>query len=404
MTQVRGGVLLAVVLVVGCIGVASAAGTTSLELSPATDEVTVNETTTVDIVVGSADGGVGSMDVQVSLSNSAVASITDVTVAGNPELESINDQDGGVRIAANGMDTSDIGEVTIATLTIQGNEAGETAIEIAENAIGDESGEGYEIDGTTSGQLTVNSASNEDKGPAVTGLEFDIDSSTVPPGMSTSGTATATFEDGSTVDVTPGALFQVQNTTVAMIDGAIITGQTPGTTTITATYSTYGGTVRATETLTVEAASDTDITVQNVTVAEPVIAGVEESVTATITNNGEQPIDRTAELLVDQNRTAATTNLDLEPGEDTTISLTYTPTVAETVQRELTVTGGSVEQTTAVDVDIRVITYANDADIVDTSGLRRSIDDWRADLIESDLLREVIDAWRDGEAVITEES
>jgi len=108
--------------------------------------------------------------------------------------------------------------------------------------------------------------------------------------------------------------------------------------------------------------------------------------------------------LVDQNRTAATTNLDLEPGEDTTISLTYTPTVAETVQRELTVTGGSVEQTTAVDVDIRVITYANDADIVDTSGLRRSIDDWRADLIESDLLREVIDAWRDGEAVITEES
>lgn len=43
--------------------------------------------------------------------------------------------------------------------------------------------------------------------------------------------------------------------------------------------------------------------------------------------------------------------------------------------------------------------YANDNGIVDTSGLRDAIADWRSDVIDTDLLRRVIGAWRSGEVV-----
>jgi hypothetical protein len=248
-------------------------------------------------------------------------------------------------------------------------------------------------------QSSTDTVSVVGRGPDVTDLAVDIDSPTLTPGASTNGTATATFEDGSTVDVTPGALLYATNTTVATVDDGTITAQTPGMTTLTAIYSTYGGTVRASESLRVEATSDIDLAVQNVTAAEPVIAGVEQPVTATITNTGNQPVDRTVELRIDQNRTAATIDLDLTPGESRTVELAYTPRVTGIAQRNLTVDVGMAQGTTMVTVDIRVITYTNDADIAHTDGLRDAIRDWRADYIETDLLRDVITAWRHGNPV-----
>ncbi len=47
----------------------------------------------------------------------------------------------------------------------------------------------------------------------------------------------------------------------------------------------------------------------------------------------------------------------------------------------------------------RLSDYANDEDVVDTTGLRAAIDDWRTGDIDTDFLRAVIDAWRTGDPV-----
>ncbi|WP_255192863.1 right-handed parallel beta-helix repeat-containing protein [Natronobeatus ordinarius] len=48
--------------------------------------------------------------------------------------------------------------------------------------------------------------------------------------------------------------------------------------------------------------------------------------------------------------------------------------------------------------------YTDDDGVVDTSGLRDAIDDWRNGDADTDLLRDVIDAWRSGEPVVTVEN
>ena len=48
--------------------------------------------------------------------------------------------------------------------------------------------------------------------------------------------------------------------------------------------------------------------------------------------------------------------------------------------------------------------YTDDDGVVDTSGLRDAIDDWRSGDADTDLLRDVIDAWRSGEPVVTVEN
>ncbi len=72
-------------------------------------------------------------------------------------------------------------------------------------------------------------------------------------------------------------------------------------------------------------------------------------------------------------------------------------TVAAYVKGELEITDTFKIETE--DTSPSIEDYTNKNDVVDTSGLRDAIDDWRTNEIGTDLLRDVISAWRSGEPV-----
>ena len=151
---VAGAVMIAITA-----GFVLGAGTTTVAVQPDSATVTAGETATVDIVVESADDGVGSIDLELAVSDSQVANITDVSVAGNPETVRTNGGNDSTRIAATGMDTDDTGTVTVATVTLTGESAGTSSLDLTVAAVGNESGSAYTPSGTTSGELTVEGGS-----------------------------------------------------------------------------------------------------------------------------------------------------------------------------------------------------------------------------------------------------
>lgn len=138
-------------------GLVLGAGTTTVAVQPESPTVSTGETTTVDIVVESADDGVGSIDLELAVADPSVANITDVSVAGNPATVRTTGDSDSTRIAATGMDTANTGTVTVATVTLTGESAGTTSLELTVAAVGNETGSAYNVSGTTSGELTVES-------------------------------------------------------------------------------------------------------------------------------------------------------------------------------------------------------------------------------------------------------
>lgn len=156
MSEIRGGLVVAGLVLVCCTaGLASAAGPTDVTVEPTDSTVYVDETVTVDVVVDAADGGVGSVDLAVTVGDGTVANVTNVTVAGNPEMVDAGGNDTHRRIVANGMDTDDNGSVTVASLTIRGNQTGSTDLDLAVTAVGDERGVSYDVEGVTDGTVSV---------------------------------------------------------------------------------------------------------------------------------------------------------------------------------------------------------------------------------------------------------
>ncbi|MBX0306061.1 hypothetical protein EGD98_20675 [Halomicroarcula sp. F24A] len=131
------------------------AGTTTVVVQPESTTITAGETTTVDIVVESADDGVGSIDLELTVADASVADITDVSVAGDPSTVRTTADNDSTRIAATGMDTADTGSVTVATVTLAGESGGTSPLDLTVAAVGNESGSAYNVSGTTSGELTV---------------------------------------------------------------------------------------------------------------------------------------------------------------------------------------------------------------------------------------------------------
>ncbi|GAB7095057.1 hypothetical protein JCM30237_22100 [Halolamina litorea] len=150
---------------------------TSLSLSPTSDEISVDDTTTYDLVVDTADGGVGAYTATVSLDDASVAAITGVDLEGNPAEQTTN-----VDIAADGssvtidaalMDTADTGSVVIATITVEAENAGSTDLSVAASALGDEDGNNYGITGTNGASLTVTEVTVGDFANPVTDTDGD---------------------------------------------------------------------------------------------------------------------------------------------------------------------------------------------------------------------------------------
>lgn len=159
-------IVLTVSIVMGSLsmltGIAAAAGTTDLVVSQSTDTVEPGESVTVEVAVSNADGGVGSADFRIELSDPSVGTITDLTVGNSPGRdESSIDTDGdGANIKYAFDDTQDTGSITIISLSVEADSSGTTSIDVAPNSngnrvISDELGETYTLQTVESGSLTV---------------------------------------------------------------------------------------------------------------------------------------------------------------------------------------------------------------------------------------------------------
>jgi hypothetical protein len=132
------------------------AGPTSpVVTQPGDASVDVGETTTFDVVVSNADGGVGAYNVTVGVADSSVASITDVELGGDPAFTDTFGSGDATTVRAAGADTADTGEVSILTVTVEGVENGTTDVTVDVNALGTEAGVNYAVPQATGATLTV---------------------------------------------------------------------------------------------------------------------------------------------------------------------------------------------------------------------------------------------------------
>lgn len=157
-----GWTLLAVLVLLTAVTTASAAGETTVRLA-AEDRVTVSGTTTVDVVVDAADGGVGAYNVTLAVADPATAEITGIELHGDPAEETARTAvaaDGSSATAVAALaDTNDTGSVPIVTVTLRGVEAGATDLDLTVTALGDERGHSYTTD-ARGAELTVGAGSS----------------------------------------------------------------------------------------------------------------------------------------------------------------------------------------------------------------------------------------------------
>jgi hypothetical protein len=195
----------------------SAAGSTAVELSPGEATVDIGNTTTFDIVVTNADGGVGAYELTVEINDPDTAQITDVTRLGDPGIGTADiASDGASADVESGlMDTADTGSVTIARVTIEGEANGTSTIQLAVQALGDEAGASYDVTETRDATLTVGS------GSTTTDTE------------STSQPATTENDAGGGPGSSPGteSAPATAETTAASADAQATTGDTEATST-----------------------------------------------------------------------------------------------------------------------------------------------------------------------------
>ncbi|MDZ5812793.1 hypothetical protein U4E84_15720 [Halorubrum sp. AD140] len=140
--------------------VAAAAGTTDIGVAAERDTLESGETTTVDVVVADADGGVGALNATVTLSNPDVASVESASIHGDPGLERVTERADGVRLSAALADTDDVGSVTVATVVLRAEGPGQTSVDADVRALGDEDGETYTVGDVDRPAITVHDASD----------------------------------------------------------------------------------------------------------------------------------------------------------------------------------------------------------------------------------------------------
>jgi hypothetical protein len=138
---------------------------TTVSLSPSEGTVGVGDSTTYDVVVDSASGGVGSIDLTVSTDDASVAAISNIEAAGDTQY--VDDDvlaDGtSATIDTIGLDTAQSGPVTVATVTVtgvsaDGTSAATTDLSVDVSSLGTEAGADYEVTGTSGATVTVQPA------------------------------------------------------------------------------------------------------------------------------------------------------------------------------------------------------------------------------------------------------
>jgi PKD repeat protein len=132
------------------------APSTDVSLSPSDDLVAVNGSTTFDVVVEDADGGVGAYSLSVSLADSSAASIADVSVDEDALADvQIADDGSSASVDTALLDTEQNGSVTVATVTVAGDAEGASALELDVGNLGTETGAVYDVTATNDATLSV---------------------------------------------------------------------------------------------------------------------------------------------------------------------------------------------------------------------------------------------------------
>ncbi|WP_255193130.1 S8 family serine peptidase [Natronobeatus ordinarius] len=127
--------------------------------------------------------------------------------------------------------------------------------------------------------------------------------------------------------------------------------------------------------------------------------GEELTVSATVTNAGESTATRDVEVRLDD-ALLHSESVTLEADSDTDVAFENVLIDVGPGDYQLGVhveDGG--EATTELTVEATAATYTDEDGTVQTGGLRDAIDDWRSGIIDTGLLRDVIDYWRSGAEV-----
>jgi hypothetical protein len=167
---------------------------TTIGLQPADQTGAVGVTTTYEVVVDSADGGVGAGEIAVSVADASVATIEGVDIVGPNTVEK-EVTDSSAEFDYFGANTADSGSVVIAEVTVEGTGAGTTdlAIEPAndndEVLLFDETGAPYDVTGTNGASLEV------------LPVQFLVDSTSTPAKAAVGSTTTVTATVSSDGDV-----------------------------------------------------------------------------------------------------------------------------------------------------------------------------------------------------------
>ncbi|WP_049967560.1 CARDB domain-containing protein [Haloferax prahovense] len=234
--------LLLILAVAVAPGVTAAAGSTDVALDPTSQTVENGETTTFDVVVTNASGGVGAANITFSVANDTAA-ITQVafsheTVANTTTYASDNSS---ATLTGYGLDTNQTGQVVVATVTVEGNatSTAETTVTPEVNALGDEDGNDYTVGEEQSAQLEITTSSSGGGGDGDDGDDSDSGGGSGDGGDGDTASTTVTNFSVATTDVETGE--SVEATATVLNDGDVTTNATVNL--------TVDGTVRTTKTV-----------------------------------------------------------------------------------------------------------------------------------------------------------
>ncbi|MFC6836475.1 PKD domain-containing protein [Halomarina ordinaria] len=317
------------VLSAGATSVALAAGATEVTIAPADQTVGVGDSTTFDVVVDTTSGGVGAASGTVALTDPSVAEITAIDLAGDPAFPESSIADDGSSASflfASGGNTlaDDPAGVTVATVTVAGTAAGETDLTLGEAPfeLGDADGSDYTVTGTTDATLTVtpqNQPPVADAGADQTveegeTVELDGSASSDPDGDALTY-AWAQVGDGPDVSLDDASAAQ-PTFTAPEVESA---------TTLDFEVTVDDGAASDTDTVsvTVEPLSPATFAVSNLDAPASAEQGESITVSADVTNDGEQAGTKTVEFQLD-GTSVASQQVTLAPGETETVSFDVT--------------------------------------------------------------------------------
>ncbi len=330
---------------------AAAAGATSVSIAPTDASVDVGESTTFEVVVDDAQGGVGAAEIGVAV-DGGVAEITGVEVLGSgSQAVDIADDGSSVDVEYAFRDTADSGSVTVAEVTVEGVSDGETDVSL-EAAVGndgvlifDETGTGYDVTGTNDATLSVAGdepepepadfqVSNLDAPDSATqGDAIDVSADVTNDGGEEATKSVAfgvdTDDDGTLEELTAqDVTLTSDETRTVTFDGIDTGGLAPGD--YTHGVSTENDSETATITVDAPEPEPANFQVSNLSAPATATQGDAIDVSADVTNDGGQGATQSVEFRLDvdgdgfgdDDDVVISQDVQLEPGESTTVEFT----------------------------------------------------------------------------------